>query len=85
MLIDFPGVQKTPVIIAHRCPGSMIEYSSISCAIRCKVRKILQFEAGAGFEPGARGVGTVYSVAVFRQLIHCGTYIAGFKLLFLSP
>ena len=85
MLIDFPKVQKRAAFIAHRCPGGISEYSSISCAILCKVRKILQFEAGAGFEPGARGIGTVYSVAVTRRLIHDGAYIAGFKRKVLSP
>ena len=38
--------------------------------------EILQFEAVSGFEPDANGNGTVYSVAVARQLNHNGSYLA---------
>ena len=85
MLKDFPKVEKRPAFTDHRYPGCMIENSSISCAILCKVWKIQQFEAGAGVEPSAKGIGTVYSVAVTRQLIHDGAYIASIIRKSLSP
>jgi hypothetical protein len=47
-----------------------------TCAILRKARKFLQFEAVAGFEPSANWIGTVYSVAVTRRLIHSGGYLA---------
>jgi len=82
---DLPEVENRTVFIAHRYPGSMTENTSISRAILCKVRKIQQFGTGAGFEPGARGICTMYSVAAARQLIQDAAHIAGFKSNFLSP
>jgi len=49
---------------------------SNTCAIPRKARKFLQFEAVAGFEPSANGIGAVYSVAVTRRLIHNDGYLA---------
>jgi hypothetical protein len=53
----------------------MIENGCISCAILRKPGKVLQYEAVAGFEPGAGGPGSVYSVAVTRRLFHGGGYL----------
>jgi len=51
-----------------------------TCAILRKARKFLQFEAVAGFEPSANWIGTVYSVAVTRRLIHSGGYLGACRL-----
>ena len=59
--------------------------SCISCAILRKVEKVLQFEALAGFESRANGIGTVYFVAVTQRLIHGGGYLADFDQKTLSP
>jgi hypothetical protein len=55
-----------------------------TCAILRKARKFLQFEAVAGFEPSANGIGTVYSVAVSRLLVHSGGYLANWNRKLLS-
>lgn len=47
-----------------------------TCAFLRKEGKILEIEAVAGFLPSAAGTRTVYSVAVTRQLIHSGDYLA---------
>jgi hypothetical protein len=58
----------------------------ITCAFLFKEGRILQFEAVAGFEPSANGIGPVHSVAVTRRLIHGGGYLTDWtrKLLSLS-
>jgi hypothetical protein len=58
--------------------------SGNTCAILRKARKFLQFEAVAGLEPSANGVGTVYSVAVSRLLVHSGDYLADWNRKLLS-
>jgi hypothetical protein len=65
-------------------PGNMVESGCISCAILRKAGKVLQYEALAGFEPGAGGPGTVYSVAVTRRLFHAGGYLTDWTRKFLS-
>jgi len=55
-----------------------------TCAILRKARKFLQFEAVAGFEPSANGIGTVYSVAVSRLLVHSGGYLSDWNRKLLS-
>jgi hypothetical protein len=52
--------------------------SCISCAILRKVVKVLQFEALAGFESRANGIGAEYFVAFARRLIPGGGYLADF-------
>jgi hypothetical protein len=47
-----------------------------TCAFLRKEGKVLQIEAVAGFEPSVNVIGIVYSVAVTRQLIHSGGYLA---------
>jgi len=53
-------------------------------AILHNAGKVLQFEAVAGFEPSANGIGTVYFVAVTRRLIHSGGYLADWSRKLLS-
>jgi len=55
-----------------------------TCAILRKARKFLQFEAVAGFQPSANGIGTVYPVAVSRLLVHSGGYLADWNRKLLS-
>ena len=38
-------------------------------------RKALQYEAIAGLEPSVNRIGTGYSVAITRRLIHYGDYL----------
>ena len=47
-----------------------------TCAFLRKEGKVLEIEAVAGFEPSVNVIGIVYSVAVTRQLIHSGGYLA---------
>jgi len=55
-----------------------------TCAILHKAGKVLQYEAVAGFEPSANGVGTAHSVAITQRLIDKGGYLADWTRKLLS-
>ena len=77
---------KRPAFISHCRPGNTIKKHMHNLCLSAQGGKIQQFEAVAGLEPSANGIGTVHSVAVTRRLIHGGGYLTDWtrKLLSLS-
>jgi len=75
MLRGFPAVETRPARITHRRPGNMIEIRSKIRAILCGPEKIQKYESVVEFESSANGIGTAYSVAVTRRLIHSSGYL----------
>ena len=75
---------KKPAVIAHRRFGNMIENKQQNMCHSVRGREVLQYEAVAGFEPSANIIGTGYSVAITRRLIHRGDYLVDWTSKFLS-